>query len=590
MVKVNRCLILLFLFFANNGFAQYAPISTIGNVSTYSPNATVQISVTNFSNIANCDLTIIYDPAIALATSVTTGSSLVGVMSYGVAVPGEILISWSTFPGIALPNNTVIFNLIFAKVASGITPISWSDDGFSCRWGDGNYNDLIDVPTATYYIHGSLTFFNNNAPHSILPVFSSCNGSFVEVPLKVSEFTDIGKLNLSIQFDQTVSAYISWTNISGFPGLTVNSPSSGIVNVSGIVPNGNPGFSLADSAILLKLQFYLQGGISNLTFLDNGISCQYTGPPPTYHVLNDIPFGSFYFNGSLTGVDLPGQAGIISGPLDGNVCQNQSGVLFSVEPILNAAVYNWTFPPGFTISSGAGSNLITVYIDPTAISGNATVNGVNGCGSGLPSPEFPVVINLPPGVVTQPSSPGSVIEGKGTAIFVVNAEGSDLVFQWQEFTTGWNDISDGGVYNGTNSATFTISQPPLSMNGYRYRCRINGFCPPETFTDGLATLTVSPVIGVEEYGFESFGLTIYPNPISNNTQISFCVPKGSFFKLTLNNMLGEELFSDTKEKFSEGLYLCHFPDDIPVHGVAIVYLTIEFDGKIFSGQKKIILP
>ena len=66
------------------GYGQYAPISTIGNGDTYATTAIIPITATNFNNIANCDLKIIYDPAVALATSVAASPFIGGMIFSGI--------------------------------------------------------------------------------------------------------------------------------------------------------------------------------------------------------------------------------------------------------------------------------------------------------------------------------------------------------------------------------------------------------------------------------------------------------------------------------------------------------------------------
>ncbi len=63
------------------------------------------------------------------------------------------------------------------------------------------------------------------------------------------------------------------------------------------------------------------------------------------------------------------------------VCQGQTNVTYTVDPIANATDYTWQVPTGATITSGANTNSITVNYSTTAVSGNVTVTGSNDeCG------------------------------------------------------------------------------------------------------------------------------------------------------------------------------------------------------------------
>src|SRR6056300_501337 len=74
------------------------------------------------------------------------------------------------------------------------------------------------------------------------------------------------------------------------------------------------------------------------------------------------------------------------------VCQGNSGVVYTVPVNSNVITYDWQVPTGATIVSGQGTNSISVDYDANAVSGNVSVNGVNGCGSS-PNSTLPITIN-----------------------------------------------------------------------------------------------------------------------------------------------------------------------------------------------------
>ncbi|NTW33720.1 MAG: DUF2341 domain-containing protein [Bacteroidetes bacterium] len=96
-----------------------------------------------------------------------------------------------------------------------------------------------------------------------------------------------------------------------------------------------------------------------------------------------------------------------------------------------------------------------------------------------------------PAITSQPANPTAVCAGTGTPSFTVTATGAGLTYQWQEYISSWNDISEGGFYTGTTSAVLTITNPTADMNGYKYRCIVNGTCAPAVISDGNAMLTVN---------------------------------------------------------------------------------------------------
>jgi hypothetical protein len=79
-----------------------------------------------------------------------------------------------------------------------------------------------------------------------------------------------------------------------------------------------------------------------------------------------------------------------------SVCENQTGVVYSVPAIHNATDYVWTLPAGASITAGLNTNNITVSFSMGASSGNITVQGTSTCGSGIVSPNFAVIVTLRP--------------------------------------------------------------------------------------------------------------------------------------------------------------------------------------------------
>lgn len=91
------------------------------------------------------------------------------------------------------------------------------------------------------------------------------------------------------------------------------------------------------------------------------LACGYQGPSRCMTVNNSIA-----------------QLGIMSGPFA--VCPGQTGLVFSVPSANGAATYNWTPPSGVTITSGAGTNSVTVSVAPGFTVGNLCVTATSACG------------------------------------------------------------------------------------------------------------------------------------------------------------------------------------------------------------------
>ena len=336
----------------------------------------------------------------------------------------------------------------------------------------------------------SVSTMAQNAPVTSAPVLTADSGNIVTVPVSVSGFNSIGAISLRLNYNPAVLIFQSSSFNPGFPGISFGTSTPGVVNIAGF-SSSEAGITLVNNTVLFTLTFAFRGGSTGLNWIDNGTSCEYSGPSPLYSVLNDIPQSTYYINGSVTGFPLPGAAGPITGPLSGNVCAGQTGVFYSIDPIPDATAYVWVLPAGATIAAGSNTNQITVSFSPTAVAGNITVFGTNQNGAGVVSPPYPVVVNMPPSILTQPVSPNPVYAGSGIATFSVTASGSGVTYQWQEFSSGWNTIVDAGYYSGCFTDSLVVTNPPLACNGYKYRCMVSGLCGPQALTDGNATLTVS---------------------------------------------------------------------------------------------------
>lgn len=300
MKKILPLILIALTISLSSIFGQNAPISTVGNVTSSGTTLVLPIMAADFTDIGSCNMQLLYNPAIATCTGVTKGPGLPGGLDYNVTTtPGVVTFGWYTWPGVTLPDNSVIFNLSFTKVTAGTSVVSWNDSYADRQWSDGSSFPLNDLPLDTYYIDGSLTF-QGNAPITIAPVIGACPGSTIAVPITVLSFNTIGVLSLTMQFNAAVLTYQSYTNTSGFPGLGVLNPNVGNITVAGFVPTSSPGVTLPDNAVLVTLYFTYLGGTTDLTWFDNGESCEYGGPPVSYPVLNDIPASTYYIPGQVS--------------------------------------------------------------------------------------------------------------------------------------------------------------------------------------------------------------------------------------------------------------------------------------------------
>ena len=144
----------------------------------------------------------------------------------------------------------------------------------------------------------------------------------------------------------------------------------------------------------------------------------------------------------------------------------------------------------------------TPFADRNLVSDACLLNDVSGNQIDY---VIPISLAGDPPVVTGQPQPVSVTPGD-SATFTVAATGTPiLTYRWQESRDDgatWNNLSDGGIYSGTGTASLVLGSVPYSYNGYLYRCILNnGWTPagcagtgPDSGTDvasGSAPLSAS---------------------------------------------------------------------------------------------------
>ena len=163
---------------------------------------------------------------------------------------------------------------------------------------------------------------------------------------------------------------------------------------------------------------------------------------------------------------IPAAAGAITGAT--GVCQGANGVTYSVPSITNATSYTWAYSgTGATIDGS--SNAVTISFDATATSGNLTVYGVNACGNGTLSANYPVTVNanLPVSVSIAAVPSGAVCTGTSVTYTATPTNGGTTPsYQWQ--------------VNGANVGTSLTTYSYTPVNGDVVRCILTSNAPCAT--------------------------------------------------------------------------------------------------------------
>ncbi len=137
-------------------------------------------------------------------------------------------------------------------------------------------------------------------------------------------------------------------------------------------------------------------------------------------------------------------------------------------------------------------------------------------------------VNTPPVVTVQPTN--QEICPRSTAVFTTTATGAGLAYQWQELTTVWTDISNGGAYSGATTNTLSISNVHAGLSGQQYRCVITGACaPPDTTNEPVLTIKDEPAgvsVGSNTPVCEGKTLELTGNSTSTGVTYSWTGPNG----------------------------------------------------------------
>jgi hypothetical protein len=182
----------------------------------------------------------------------------------------------------------------------------------------------------------------------------------------------------------------------------------------------------------------------------------------TFNVSSCLPHGGRVING----VD--------------SICQDQTGVVYSIRNIKNAASYTWSVPAGATILSGNNTSSITVDY-PVPLSGNVSVYATNSCGNGE-TMICPVTV-YPPTIAGAVTGGEILFFGMETTLTLEGNVGS--VLKWQK---RWN----GGAWQDIANITNVYSEVPDTTGTWDYRAEVQSGPCSALFSD-FTTVTVEPV-------------------------------------------------------------------------------------------------
>ncbi|NTW31650.1 MAG: hypothetical protein HGB12_03335, partial [Bacteroidetes bacterium] len=298
------------------------------------------------------------------------------------------------------------------------TGYSWSlPFGASIVWGANT--DSITVDYSVTALSGNITVAGtNDCGNGII----SANYAITVDPLPVAAGVITG--------DDTVCVSEA--------GVSYSVPS--IANAAGYIwEYSGTGATISDSTSSMTIDFSASATSGNLTV--KGI--------------NDCGNGVISANYAIVVIPLPDPAGVITG--SDTVCQGQNTVSYSVPNIFSATSYTWSYSGAGATISGT-TNPVSIDFSVNASPGNLTVIGVNDCGVGVISADYPILIDSLPVAAGLISGSDTVCQGQNGVSYTVPAI---------PYATGyvWSLPTGATIASGTNTNSIIVDYSTIALSG-----------------------------------------------------------------------------------------------------------------------------
>ncbi|MCX6241912.1 MAG: T9SS type A sorting domain-containing protein [Bacteroidetes bacterium] len=352
-LSLNRML-LIFLAFGMSNFNVFAernaPVTTFATKSACPAHtAMMPVTVTGFTNIAAVSLRIDYDPRVASFNSAVPNMNLSSMIVNSVNISStqaKLLIVWSDVTPRSLAATDTLVKITMNYISGSTTFVfnNTSGGGGDCEYVDETYTAMNDIPTATYYINGSIDILTIGTPGPVTGSSIVCAGAS-GVAYSIAPVTN-------------ATAY-TWSLPSGFSitnGLNTNLITA---NAAGTAVSGNITVTPANA-------------------------CGSGSSSPNFAVtVNPMP--------------VPATTGAAS------VCIGASGLTYSTESGMTG--YTWSVSSGGTITAGAGTNTIIVTWNTAgAQTVSVSYTNANNCTAVTPTVKNVTVNPLPVPAITGSTS------------------------------------------------------------------------------------------------------------------------------------------------------------------------------------------
>ena len=357
---------------------------------------TVDVRVSNFTNVASIQFPISWNAAIISYQSISNinSTALPGLTTSSFGVPGSgnapndrVVLSWNhpNFTGVNLADQTILFSLTFQGAMNGTTLIEFNE----------NLPQSIEILNPQGM---DLGFIGNDAVATVsggggtptgftlsLADVSANQGDNVCLPVTVNDFNNILGMQFSVNYNASVLAFTGAQNFNaalvGFTSASIGNPTPGNLTFTWNDPFA-AGVTLPNGATIFELCFDVTGASSS--------TVSFSGTPTPIEIIDGnemtVPFnsesGTVTVGGGGGPVGFTLSLGDVSANQGDNVClpvtvndfNNILGMQFSVNYDASALMFTGSQNfnaalVGFTsasIGNPSPGNLTFTWNDPFA--------------------------------------------------------------------------------------------------------------------------------------------------------------------------------------------------------------------------------
>jgi hypothetical protein len=324
---------------------------------------------------------------------------------------------------------------------------------------------------------------------------AATSGSVADLPAGVSysfsapNLTITGTPSAAGSFTYTVSMSDGTGSCTSTGTITVNPKPDAAGTISGTATVCKGATSVAYSVPAItgatSYTWSYSGSGATITGTTESVTIDFsagaTSGDLTVTGVNGCGSGTVSANYPITVNSFPSAAGTITGTA--TVCKGATAVAYSVPAISGATSYTWSYSGSGATITGTTEN-VTIDFSYGATSGNLTVTGVNGCGSGIVSSNYAITVNSVPSAAGTITGTAAVCQGASSVAYSVTAISGATGYTWTYSGTG--ATITGTTENVTISFSASATSGNLTVKG------TNGCGDGTVSTDYAITVNAIP--------------------------------------------------------------------------------------------------